>query len=123
MSTAAIVAGTAAAGIAGSIASSGAAHHAADTQAQAAEQAAQLQANTAQKSLDWQKFVYGNNLQLASPYVQAGWGSVANLANLLGVLPKDATYNPSSLNPQMPSTTVPSAFPNQQMAAGGQNPR
>lgn len=84
-----LIGGLAAAG--GSAASgfmgANAAGDAASAQAQAAEQAAQLQAQEAQQALDWQKAVYGNNLSLEAPWLQSGKSALANLDNLLGILP------------------------------------
>src|SRR5579871_613418 len=72
MSTAAIVAGTAAAGLAGSAISANAAGNAADAQSSAANNAAALQAQEAQNALDFQKQQYATTQTNEAPYLAAG---------------------------------------------------
>jgi hypothetical protein len=52
-------------------------------QAQAAEQAAQLQAQSQQKALDFQKQVWGQQLANQAPFLRAGQGAVTQLASLM----------------------------------------
>lgn len=92
----AIAAIGAASGIAGGAIASHGANKAAQTQADAATQAAQIQAGQANKALDFDKLVYGNQQLQLSPYLSIGAGASANLANLLGVLPKDAMFYPTT---------------------------
>lgn len=72
MSTAAIVAGTAAAGLAGSAISAHSAGKAADAQTAAANHAADLQAEQSQKALDFQKQQYETSQQEIAPWLAAG---------------------------------------------------
>jgi hypothetical protein len=72
MSTAAIVAGTAAAGLAGSAISANAAGNAADAQTQAANHAADLQAQSSKDALDFQKQQYATSQAQQAPWLQAG---------------------------------------------------
>lgn len=85
MSTAAIVAGTAAAGIGGALITSNAAGNAASTQANAADYAAQLQAQEAQNALDFQKQEFNTQQQNLAPWLSAGKLSLNNLETLLGL--------------------------------------
>jgi hypothetical protein len=78
--------GVAGAGVASAAIGAHAAGKAADAQSQAALNAAQIEANQAQKALDFQKQVYNQNLQLAMPWLQAGEGGLANLAYLMGLI-------------------------------------
>jgi len=79
MSTAAIVAGTAAAGIAGSAISASSAGKAADTQSAAANHAADLQYQASQQALDFQKQQYNTTQQQIAPWLQAGQGALGQL--------------------------------------------
>ncbi len=82
----AIIAATAI-GTGGSIAAgaigSRAAGKAAKTQSDAAVQAAQIQADQANKSLDFQKSVYGDTKANQAPFLKAGQGAVSQLSDLL----------------------------------------
>lgn len=80
--TAAII-GSAVAGIGGSIMQSGAAKHAADTQAQAAEYAAKLQKEAADNALAFQKQQYGDTQKMEAPWVAAGQGAVTKLSDMV----------------------------------------
>lgn len=86
------LAAIAAIGAIGSVAGGAIAAHgagsAAKTQADAALSAAQIQAQQDQKALDFQKGTYGNQQQEMAPYLNVGYGGLANLAYLAGVLPR-----------------------------------
>jgi hypothetical protein len=84
MSTAAIVAGTAAAGLAGSAISANAAGNAADTQAAAANHAADLESQASQNALDFQKQQYATSQQQQAPWLQAGQSGLSALQYGLG---------------------------------------
>lgn len=84
MSTAAIVAGTAAAGLAGSAISANAAGNAADAQTQAANHAADVQAQASKDSLDFQKQQYATSQQQQAPWLQAGQSGLNALQYGLG---------------------------------------
>ncbi len=84
MSTAAIVAGTAAAGLAGSAISANAAGNAADAQTAAANHAADLQQQESQQALDFQKQQYNTSQANEAPYLQAGAGGLNALQYGLG---------------------------------------
>jgi hypothetical protein len=84
MSTAAIVAGTAAAGLAGSAISANGAENAASTQAAAATQAQNLQATEAQNALDFQKQQYNTSQSQEAPYLAAGNSALNSLQYGLG---------------------------------------
>src|SRR5437879_9600912 len=60
---------------------------AADTQAAAAQQAAQLQYQSGQNALDFQKQVYGTQQQQMAPWLGAGTAGLANLSYLMGLVP------------------------------------
>jgi len=76
------------ASIIGGVLAGNAAGHAADTQASAANNAAALQANSAKQALDFQKQTYATSQQELNPYLQAGYGGLANLESLLGITPQ-----------------------------------
>lgn len=84
MSTAAIVAGTAAAGLAGSAISANGAENAASTQAASATQAQTLQAQEAQNALNFQEQQYNTGQQQLAPYLAAGQGGLSALQYGLG---------------------------------------
>ncbi len=84
MSTAAIVAGTAAAGLAGSAISANAAGNAADAQTQAANHAADLQAQASKDALDFQKQQYATSQAQQAPWLQAGQSGLSALQYGLG---------------------------------------
>ncbi len=84
MSTAAIVAGTAAAGLAGSAISANAAGNAADAQTQAANHAADLQAQASKDALDFQKQQYTTSQAQQAPWLQAGQSGLSALQYGLG---------------------------------------
>lgn len=84
MSTAAIVAGTAAAGLGSSLIGANAATNAATTQANAATQAQQLEAKQAQDALDFQKQTYATGQANEAPYLAAGAGGLNALQYGLG---------------------------------------
>lgn len=77
MSTAAIVAGTAAAGLGSSLIGANAATNAAGVQATAANNAQQLQAQEAQNALNFQQQTYNQGQANEAPYLAAG-GSALN---------------------------------------------
>lgn len=116
MSTAAIVAGTAAAGLAGSAISANGAESAANTQASAAEQAQQLQAQEAQNALDFQKQQYNTSQQQEAPYLAAGGAGLNALQYGLGT---GGTANGSGvaqgslLTPYSGTFTAPTALTEQ----------
>lgn len=85
MSTAAIVAGTAAAGLAGSAISAHGAGQAADAQTQAANHAADLQAQASKDALDFQKQQYSTSQEQIAPWLQAGQGGLSALQYGLGI--------------------------------------
>ncbi len=62
--------------------------NAAQTQANAANTAAQLQYQSGQQALGFQQQVYGNTQAELNPYLQAGYGGLANLQYLLGITPQ-----------------------------------
>src|SRR6266496_3272973 len=84
------------ASIIGGIISGGSAGKAADTQTAAANNAAQLEANSAKQALDFQKQVYGQSQQELNPYLQAGYGGLANLQSLLGITPQGNAVDASA---------------------------
>ena len=84
MSTAAIVAGTAAAGLAGAGISANAAGNAADAQTSAANNAAALQAQEAQNALDFQKQQFATTQANEAPYLQGGNNALNALQYGLG---------------------------------------
>lgn len=84
MSTAAIVGGTLAAGVATSAIGANAATNAASTQANAANSAQQLQATEAQNALDFQKQQYNTSQQQQAPYLAAGTSGLNALQYGLG---------------------------------------
>lgn len=85
MSTAAIVAGTAAAGLASSAIGANAAGNAANTQAGAANEAAQLQYQESQNALDFQKQEFNTSQANEAPYLAAGGAGLNALQYGLGV--------------------------------------
>src|SRR6266567_5326498 len=74
--------------ILGGVMGGNAAGDAASAQANAATQAAAMQANSAQQALNFEKQVYGTQQQELNPYLQAGYGGLANLQSLLGNHPR-----------------------------------
>ena len=74
--------------IIGGILAGNAASNAAQTQANAANTAAQLQYQSGQQALGFQKQVYGQTQAEEAPYLQAGYGGLANLQYLLGITPQ-----------------------------------
>lgn len=76
--TAGIVGG---AGLAGSAIAAHGAGKASDKQAQAAADAGAVQERIAQKNLDFQKQIYGDQQALAKPYVEAGTEALGKLKN------------------------------------------
>jgi hypothetical protein len=101
------------AGLAGAGISAHAAGKAASTQANAANYAATLQSQDAQKALDWQKQVYGTNLGLEMPWINAGTNSVNTLQRLMGM--GGGTNTNSAVSPNSPfAPNAPAA-----MADGG----
>jgi hypothetical protein len=90
-------------GIASSALGAHAAGKAADAQSQAAMQAAQLQHQDAQAALQFQQQVYGNQQQEAAPYLQTGYGGLANLGYLLGITPQSAQAGSTQFG--MPNST------------------
>src|SRR6478736_1869672 len=87
MSTAAIIGGTAAAGIASSAIGAHAAGSAANAQVDAANRAADLQHQDAEQALDFNKLQYGNSLNMLSPYYNMGTASLGRLGFLMGLNP------------------------------------
>ena len=86
--SAGILAGVgAASSIGGAAIGASAAGNAASTQANAADYAANLQAQEAQNALNFQEQVYNNQQQLEAPWLGVGQSGLANLANLLGIMP------------------------------------
>ena len=85
MSTAAIVGGSLAAGVASSAIGASAAGNAASTQAAAATQAQNLQAQEAQNALDFNKQQYATTQQNEAPYLAAGGAGLNALQYGLGV--------------------------------------
>lgn len=84
--TAAIVGGLSAAGaIGGAALSSGAAGHAASTQAQAAEDAAQLQYQNSQDALNFQKQVWNQQQSNIAPWLQSGGTALSTMDQLMGL--------------------------------------
>ena len=98
MSTAAIIGGSIAGGLATSAIGANAAGNAASTQADAAKyvSAATLQAQTANEALGVQGQEYNNAEQLAAPNVQGGQAAIANLESLLGIQPQGNEYSPAA---------------------------
>ena len=95
--TGSIIAGVGLAGGIGSAAiGANAAGNAASTQAGAANYAANLQAQEANQSANLQAGAYNNSQQLAAPFVQSGESGLANLDNLLGVMPQVLTARPNT---------------------------
>lgn len=94
MSTAAIVAGTAAAGLAGSAVSAHSAGKAADAQTQAANHAADLQYQASQQALDFQKQQYNTSQQQQAPFLQAGQTAIGQLS--AGTAPGGSFVTPYS---------------------------
>jgi hypothetical protein len=90
-------------GIASSALGAHAAGKAADAQSQAAMHAADLQHQDAQAALQFQQQVYGNQQQEAAPYLQTGYGGLANLGYLLGITPQSAQAG--STQAGMPNST------------------
>jgi hypothetical protein len=92
------LAAIAAIGVAGSIGGAAIASHgatsAANTQANAANYAAQLQKQAADESLAFQKQQYATQQAQAQPWLQSGYGALANLDYLLGIAPP--TGSPAS---------------------------
>ncbi len=84
MSTAAIVGGTLAAGVATSAIGANAAQNAASTQAGAATQAQQLQATEAQNALNFQQQTYNTGQANEAPYLAAGASGLNALQYGLG---------------------------------------
>lgn len=74
-----------AAGLAGAGISAFGANSAANTQADAANNAAQISRQNAIDSLNFQKQIYGNSLQMGAPGVAAGTGALSKLSYLLGI--------------------------------------
>src|SRR5947208_7303628 len=74
--------------IIGGIMAGNAASSAAQTQANAANTAAQLQYQSGRQALGFQKQVYGQTQAEEAPYLQAGYGGLANLQYLLGITPQ-----------------------------------
>ncbi len=75
----------AASGVASAAIGANAAGNAADAQANAAIQAAQIQANQANKALDFSKQQYATGQAELAPWLSSGAGALANLSNLLGI--------------------------------------
>lgn len=107
MSTAAIIGGTAAAGLASSAIGAHAAGKAADAQVQAANNAAALQHQDAQDALNFNKQQYGNSLQMLNPYLQTGYGALGLLRQGMGI----AGGNYQGFNLPTGSTTASSLQP------------
>lgn len=74
--------------VAGGALSANAAGKAAQTQANAANYAANLEYQSGQNALGFQEAQYNNQNQMLAPYLQAGYGGLANLQNLLGIAPQ-----------------------------------
>lgn len=74
-------------GIGSALIGSSAAGNAADTQAQSANYAANLQHQDTEDALGFQQGVYNNAQQETAPYLNTGYGGLANLAYLSGILP------------------------------------
>lgn len=115
MSTAAIVAGTAAAGLAGSAISANGAESAASTQAAAATQAANLQAAAGQQALGIEQNQYGQTQQNFAPYLAAGQGGLSALQYGLGTggSPGSTGITSGSLLTPYQSFTAPTALTEQ----------
>lgn len=79
------IGGSALLGFGGSLLGASAANNAANTQANSANYAAQLQSQEAQNALDFQKQQYGTSQQELAPFLQSGYGALANLNYLLGL--------------------------------------
>src|SRR6266568_4057378 len=93
------------ASLVGGILGGSAASHAANTQADAANNAAALQANSSKEALDFQKQAWGQTQQEMNPYLQAGYGGLANLQSLLGITPQGNTFNAAGAANQMGQPT------------------
>src|SRR5437016_3286064 len=74
--------------VAGGVLGSSAAGAAAQTQADAATRGSELQYLSGQQALDFQKQQYGQSQAELQPYLQAGYGGLANLQYLLGINPQ-----------------------------------
>jgi hypothetical protein len=96
----------AAGAVGGAAISSSAAGKAASTQAGAAKSAAQLQYEAAQNALGFQQQQWGAQQQQMQPYLQAGYGGLANLQNLLGIAPQgNYPTGPFNAGTSMPGVT------------------
>lgn len=104
---------SAAGGVASGILGSNAAGDAANAQAGAANNAAQISRQNAIDSLNFQKQIYGNSLQMGAPGVAAGTGALSKLSYLMGIpgvsgLSQSSVANgfgsqqPQGQNPQIP---------------------
>jgi hypothetical protein len=87
------------ASILGGVLAGNAASDAAKTQAQGANSAAALEANSAKQALDFQKQVYGQTQAEENPYLQAGYGGLANLESLLGITPQGNAVQAGAIAP------------------------
>lgn len=105
MSTAAIIGGTAAAGLASSAIGAHAAGKAADAQVSAANNAAALERQSATEALNFNKLQYGNSLNLLSPYYNTGTAANSRLAYLMGLSPHSG-LPPGVINPNAPAPTT-----------------
>jgi hypothetical protein len=94
MSTAAIVGGTLAGGIASSAIGANAAGNAADAQTQAANHAADLQAQASKDALDFQKQQYNTSQTQQAPWLAAGQTAIGQLSK--GTQPGGALVTPYS---------------------------
>lgn len=96
----AIASGVGVAGsIAGSVIGAGAASDAANAQAGAANNAADLQYKLGEQGLNFQEGQYMNNQANIAPYLQSGYGGLANLDYLLGI-PADGISATGGSSPQ-----------------------
>lgn len=75
-------------------------------QAGATTEAAQIQANTAQKSLDFAKQVYEQKRADLAPYRDFGAGSMQGLGYLAGMMPTSSATTPTTPTPTTPTTTT-----------------
>lgn len=104
----------AAASAGGTAVSAVSAHKAASAQSSAAKSAAQLQYDAQQKALNFQKTQYNNTQAEQSPFLQTGYGGLANLASLLGIMTpemlnsKIPTFNPATGKYEAGTSTVSS---------------
>lgn len=89
----------AAGAVGGAALSSSAAGKAASTQANAAQSAAQLQFQSGQNALDFEKQQWATQQAQMQPYLQAGYGGLANLQNLLGIAPQGGYPTPGAVGP------------------------